>query len=498
MTTKKCTTSPSSTSSVEDFRVRRARPEDREPIFEMSKHIWGGNDYMPLVWDRWLDEKAGALLTVTVDGRPVGTTKVTVLSPGEVWLEGLRLHPDYHGLGLSKRIHRVTFREAARLNPRTVRYSTWIGNEASRRIAEKNDFWQIARAGWMWGKTGRRPPVHSRVATIKDLDPVVQFVRGSGCFEAMGGVAGAGWTFHQLSRRRIRHLITRGRVLVLPSRGAPRAVAIYDIGKIDDEICLGFVDGPGEDITTLARDVLRIAADTGREKASAMLPMGRLVELVHAAGFNEWQPVRAVVYELGARGILKGRERLESVLNRTLQANESDLLDLFADFLVERAPVSLARENARDFVARHLLPDTDRQLVGLTRNVFHSLRGETLHTIMRGIVDHLQTRHGLAADAMTASKSRITVKHLGRRLAVIRATPKTIELTVGPGFGACFPRNVNLRAEEVRVDSKTLDRTSDLSESVRLVLTNEAHIGGATRAIDIIMKSAAGRKKARR
>ncbi|MCK4679512.1 GNAT family N-acetyltransferase, partial [bacterium] len=118
----------------------------------MSKHIWGGHDYMPLVWDRWLAEKKGALLTVTVDGRPVGTSKVSLLAPGEVWLEGLRLHPDHHGLGLSKRIHRATFREAAKLNPRTVRYSTWIGNEASRRIAEKNDFWQIARTGWMWGK----------------------------------------------------------------------------------------------------------------------------------------------------------------------------------------------------------------------------------------------------------------------------------------------------------------------------------------------------------
>jgi RimJ/RimL family protein N-acetyltransferase len=132
--------------------VRRARPEDREALFEMSTHIWGGHDYMPLIWDRWLADKKGALLTVKVDGRPVGTSKVTLLAPGEVWLEGLRLHPDYQGLGLSKSIHGATFREASRLNPRTVRYSTWIGNEASRRIADKTGLWQIPRTGWMWGK----------------------------------------------------------------------------------------------------------------------------------------------------------------------------------------------------------------------------------------------------------------------------------------------------------------------------------------------------------
>jgi len=151
------------TATKDNFSVRRARPGDRDAIFEMYTHIWGGHDYMPLIWDRWLAEKKGAFLTVKVDGRPVGTSKVTLLAPGEVWLEGLRLHPDCQGLGLSKKIHQATFRAAARLNPRTVRYSTWIGNEASRRIAEKNDFWQIARTGWMWGKSRDVPPFTAAV-----------------------------------------------------------------------------------------------------------------------------------------------------------------------------------------------------------------------------------------------------------------------------------------------------------------------------------------------
>jgi GNAT superfamily N-acetyltransferase len=463
----------------------------------MSRHIWGGNDYMPLVWDRWLAEKTGALLTATVDGRPVGTTKVTLLSPGEVWLEGLRLHPDYHGLGLSKHIHKATFREASRLNPRTVRYATWIGNEASRRIAEKNGFWQIARAGWMWGKAGTKSTIRARRATLADLDAVVRFVHGSRCYESMGGVAGVGWTFPQLSRRRIRSLVKKGRVLLLPGKGAPRAVAAYDMGKIDDDVCLGFVDGPDDDVRALARDVLRAAAGTGREKASAMLPMGRIVELVHSAGFDEWQPVKAVVYELGARGISKSDEPLESLLKRTLVANESALMDLLANFLVERAPAHLSAENVRDFVARNILPDADRQLVQITRKTFNSLRGETLHTIMRGVVDHLQLRHGLAADTMTATKRGITVKHRGKRLASLRATASALELTLGPGFGACFPPDIALTAAEVQVDKDTLDRTSGRAESLKLVLTKEAHIKGAAKAIDVIMRSAGGRAPGR-
>ncbi|MFH1688741.1 MAG: GNAT family N-acetyltransferase [Candidatus Eisenbacteria bacterium] len=456
----------------------------------MSRHIWGGHDYMPLVWDKWLAEKRGALLTATVGGRPVGTSKVSLLSPGEVWLEGLRLHPEYHGLGLSKKIHRATFREAKALEPKTVRYSTWIGNEASRRIAEKNGFWQIARTGWMWGKAGKRWSVGSRVATLDNIDAVVRFVHGSSCYEATGGVAGVGWTFPELTRRRIRHLISNGRVLVSPRRGALRAVGIFDIGKVDDDVCLGFVDGPDEDVLALAKDVLRIAADTGRKEASAMLPMGRLVDLAQAAGFDEWQPVRAVVYELGARGTGDGGESFEEVLHRALRANESELLDVVAGFLVERAPVRLAKENVRDFVTRNLIPDTDRHLVGCTQGFFEALNSDLLRTILRGVLEHLYLQHGLAGDALTATGRTVTVRHRGRRLALISARKTSLHLTLGPGFGACFPDDLSVRADAIRYDPRVRDSVSGFFESVTLVLGAKSHIGGAKKAIDIIMKSA--------
>jgi RimJ/RimL family protein N-acetyltransferase len=494
MSPSKRTSSRTSTSPKHSFSVRRARAADREAILEMSKYIWGGHDYMPLVWDRWLAEKKGALLTVTVDGRAVGTSKVSLLAPGEVWLEGLRLHPDYHGQGLSKRIHRATFREAEKLDPRTVRYSTWIGNEASRRIAEKNGFWQIARTGWMWGKVGRRSPVRGRRAAAGDLDTVVRFVRQSSCYEATNGVAGVGWTFPELTRRRIKHLLSLGRVIVFPRRGAFRAVAMFDIGKIDDDVCLGFIDGPDDDVTLLAKDLLRIAAETGRKEASAMVPMGRIADLVHAAGFDEWQPVRAVVYELGARGFSGRNEPFEDVLSRTLRSNESDVLDLIADLLMERAPVALAKENVRDFITRNFIPDTDRQLVGSTEGFFLALRTDTLRTILRGVIEHFHLRHGLAGNALTATDRVVRVKHRGKRLATVRARAASLHLTLGPGFGPCFPPDLKVRASETRFHEKTLDRASGCYGSLTLVLTEKSHIKGATRAIDIIMKSAAARR----
>ncbi len=63
---------PSKSAKPAKLVVRRARAEDREAILAMSRGIWGGSDYLPLVWDRWLADDKGLLLTATLDGRPVG------------------------------------------------------------------------------------------------------------------------------------------------------------------------------------------------------------------------------------------------------------------------------------------------------------------------------------------------------------------------------------------------------------------------------------------
>lgn len=153
--------------------VRRARSKDRDAVLAMSAKIWGGTDYLPLVWDTWLKDPNGLLLTATLDGRPVGVSKISVLSPGEIWLEGLRLDPDLHGRGLVRQINRASFREMAKFNPRSVRYSTGAGNAPSRHLGEIRGFWLVARTRWMWGKSLPRHTATSRVASRSELDALI-------------------------------------------------------------------------------------------------------------------------------------------------------------------------------------------------------------------------------------------------------------------------------------------------------------------------------------
>jgi GNAT superfamily N-acetyltransferase len=85
--------------------IRPALPSDTPDVLEFCKHIWGGTDYLPSIWDEWLHDPQGFLFTAEYAGRAVGVTRVSRVTFGQWWFEGFRVDPAYQGLGIGTRIH---------------------------------------------------------------------------------------------------------------------------------------------------------------------------------------------------------------------------------------------------------------------------------------------------------------------------------------------------------------------------------------------------------
>jgi len=77
--------------------IRPALPLDREAVLEFCKFIWDGHDYIPYVWDDWLADPSGEMFVAEYGGKAVGLGRLTLLAPGQWWLEGLRVDPAYQG-----------------------------------------------------------------------------------------------------------------------------------------------------------------------------------------------------------------------------------------------------------------------------------------------------------------------------------------------------------------------------------------------------------------
>jgi GNAT superfamily N-acetyltransferase len=83
---------------------RPARAEDTAAIQELTRTIWEGHDYVPQVWAEWLADPYGVLAVAELDGRAAGCGKLSRLSAGEWWLEGLRVDPALEGRGVASRL----------------------------------------------------------------------------------------------------------------------------------------------------------------------------------------------------------------------------------------------------------------------------------------------------------------------------------------------------------------------------------------------------------
>jgi GNAT superfamily N-acetyltransferase len=84
---------------------RPALPSDRADVFEFTKFIWDGHDYICYVWDEWLADPEGILAVAEYGGHCVGLAKISLSAPGQWWFQGLRVDPNYQGLKIGSHIH---------------------------------------------------------------------------------------------------------------------------------------------------------------------------------------------------------------------------------------------------------------------------------------------------------------------------------------------------------------------------------------------------------
>lgn len=85
--------------------LRPAHPDDKTAVSALSAKIWDGDDYLAERFDDWLADEHGRFTVAYSGPHLVGCGKLTRFSPGEWWLEGLRVDPDWRGQGIASLLH---------------------------------------------------------------------------------------------------------------------------------------------------------------------------------------------------------------------------------------------------------------------------------------------------------------------------------------------------------------------------------------------------------
>jgi N-acetylglutamate synthase-like GNAT family acetyltransferase len=127
--------------------IREAKPGDKPFIEEITRLTWGGEDYLACVFDEWIRD--GNFYVLELDGKVVGTAKLTLLPNKVGWMEGLRVHPDYRGRGYGKLLHDFVLWKGEKLAEEgkieALEFATYFLNRESITMARKTGFLVKAR-----------------------------------------------------------------------------------------------------------------------------------------------------------------------------------------------------------------------------------------------------------------------------------------------------------------------------------------------------------------
>jgi len=122
---------------------RELTKEDIPSILDISKDIWEGDDYIPKVIERWLEEKGCMNYGTFVDEEKknlIGFGRIKFFPNGVAWLEGGRVKVTHQKKGVGKEQLKYAIEYARKSGAKVAQYDTSSKNYGSIALAEHFGF----------------------------------------------------------------------------------------------------------------------------------------------------------------------------------------------------------------------------------------------------------------------------------------------------------------------------------------------------------------------
>ncbi|HJW90666.1 MAG TPA: GNAT family N-acetyltransferase [Anaerolineales bacterium] len=276
---------------------RPALPKDTPDVMELTSTIWGGEDYVPQVWEDWLEDPHGLLAVAEYGGRVVGLSKLTRLAEGQWWLEGLRVHPQYEGRGIASRLHNYLVDHWLTNFSGALRLATASFRKPVQHLSERSGFKRVAdlssyRAAALAETTIAFTPVRE-----SELEQATLLAQGSPLAALTASLMNADFHWSELSAGSFIAFIIKQRALWWRGQGG-----LLLLSEEEDDGVLWLMVGAAacelESLPEMLMDYRRLAGSLGHPYAAWMIPPEpALRQPLEAAGFTPNWDFSIYIYE---------------------------------------------------------------------------------------------------------------------------------------------------------------------------------------------------------
>jgi predicted PurR-regulated permease PerM/ribosomal protein S18 acetylase RimI-like enzyme len=279
-------------------RIRPARARDRPAVDAICAQVWEGDDYVPRVWDEWLADPHGQLLTAEVNKRVVGFGKLSRLADDEWWLEGLRVDPAYRQQKIGGLLHGHMVEKARQVGRGTLRLGTHSDNEPAHRLAACEGFRHVATYQRYRADPLPVETLSLRRLTEQDLPAAWALAGESARYRASGGLYEVLWRWKNLTRERLARHLAAGDAWGTGTQEELSALAL--VYRSEETLSVGLVDGQDEALAAVLRELRELAAQLGcTEILIKPLDDPALVAAVESVGYEQIQDKNLWIFELG-------------------------------------------------------------------------------------------------------------------------------------------------------------------------------------------------------
>jgi GNAT superfamily N-acetyltransferase len=167
----------------DDVDIRFAVEADRNDIERIASQTWDGRDYLPRVFDQWLDDEEGTFNVMTYQGQVIALGKLSKLGEDEWWVEGLRVDPDFRGQGLGRIMHHYLVAQARQMANGVLRFATSGSNHAVVKFALETGFQLVGQFVPYEAPVQPDAPISWWPLTIDDLPRLQAWLEDSDYFE---------------------------------------------------------------------------------------------------------------------------------------------------------------------------------------------------------------------------------------------------------------------------------------------------------------------------
>ncbi len=232
------------------MKIKALEPKDKKRVLEISSQIWDGEDYIPFIFDNWVQDDSD-FVGLWLDDKLIAFNRLCYLTEEDAWLEGLRKDQQTDIKGVTQYLLDYHLKNIkANKKIKTLRFSTYFSNHASINIHEKRDFKKILELSLL--ELTVLPPqpknnykFHNSPENIQES---IDYILNSPFLKFSQNIIVSSWTCYPAKEFVINNFIRNSHYLEIRRNNQILGLAIYSPGKGQNNFWISFIQAEDEDL----------------------------------------------------------------------------------------------------------------------------------------------------------------------------------------------------------------------------------------------------------